>query len=130
MTLVVDTNVLISLFLPSNQGEASQLWWETDPDWRLPALWICEFRHVHLKYLRAGRIELRDALANLEEAERLFQPQTTLVSSTAALALAHHHGCSSDDAEFVLLAQLLHCPLLTWDRRLLQLFPDLAVAPA
>jgi predicted nucleic acid-binding protein len=46
-----------------------------------------------------------------------------------APALAHSHSCSSYDAEFVLLAQLLACPLLTFDRKLLQLFPDLAVKP-
>jgi predicted nucleic acid-binding protein len=43
--------------------------------------------------------------------------------------LAHNHGCSSYDAEFVVLAQHLQCPLLTFDRKLLQLFPDVAVQP-
>jgi predicted nucleic acid-binding protein len=43
--------------------------------------------------------------------------------------LAHAHGCSSYDAEFVLLAKQLECPLLTFDRKLLELFPDVAVKP-
>jgi predicted nucleic acid-binding protein len=37
--------------------------------------------------------------------------------------------CSSYDAEFVVLAEQVGCPLLTLDRKLLQLFPDLAVQP-
>jgi predicted nucleic acid-binding protein len=45
------------------------------------------------------------------------------------LQLAHRHGCSSYDAEFVLLAKQLDCLLLTFDRKLLQLFPEVAVKP-
>lgn len=45
------------------------------------------------------------------------------------LALALRHQCSSYYAEFVVLAQQLGCPLLTFDRKLLQLFLDLAVQP-
>ena len=45
------------------------------------------------------------------------------------LAIAIRWGCSSYDAEFVVLAQALDCPLLTFDRKLLELFPALAVKP-
>jgi len=38
-------------------------------------------------------------------------------------------GCSSYDAEFVVLAQQLQCPLLTFVRKLLQLFPEVGVKP-
>lgn len=130
MTVVADTNVLVELFLPTTNSDAVQLWREAEPDWRLPPLWVCEFRHVHLKVLRIGQLELNDALANLAEANRLFLPQTVPVDSAEALKLAHAHGCSSYDAEFVVLAQQLRCPLLTFDRQILHLFPDLAVRPA
>lgn len=129
MTIVVDTNVLIELYLPSDQAPAVQAWWKADDDWRLPSLWSCEFRHIHLRYLRAGRLELHDALDNLDDAEKLFIAQTVVVASTEVLRLAHWHGCSSYDAEFVVLAQHLSCPLLTFDRKLLELFPDVAVKP-
>jgi predicted nucleic acid-binding protein len=45
------------------------------------------------------------------------------------LQLAHRHGCSSYDAEFVVLAKQLGCLLLTFDRKLLQLFPEVALKP-
>lgn len=127
--LVADTNVLIELFLPTQNSAAVQQWRAADKDWRLPALWVFEFRHVLLKYLRAERLDLDVAMANLMEAERLFLSQTRSVSSADALQLAIRHGCSSYDAEFVVLAKELRCPLLTFDRKLLQLFPDLAVKP-
>ncbi len=130
MTIVVDTNVLVELYLPGNNAEAVECWRIADSDWRLPGLWICEFRHIHLKYLRAGLLDLSRALVHLRDAEQRFLPQTITIASTEALELAHTHGCSSYDAEFVLLAQQLQCPLLTFDRKLLQLFPDIAVQPA
>ena len=127
--LVADTNVLIELFLPGPNADAVQQWWLGDPDWRLSSLWIFEFRHVQLKYLRAGRLALGDAVNDLADAEREFLPKTIPIASADALRLAHHSGCSSYDAEFVVLAQQLQCPLLTFDRKLLQLFPELAVKP-
>lgn len=45
------------------------------------------------------------------------------------LDLAIRFGCSSYDAEFVVLAKELNCRLLTFDRKLLQLFPDVALKP-
>jgi len=127
--LVADTNVLIELFLPCDNAKAVQSWRAADEDWHLPSLWLFEFRHVHLKYLRAGLLGLDAALENLSAAERLFLSSTASVDSSKALQLAHHSGCSSYDAEFVVLAQQLQCPLLTFDRKLLQLFPEVAVKP-
>lgn len=127
--LVADTNVLIELYLPGQNADAVQQWWIGDPDWRLPSLWIFEFRHVQLKYLRAGRLALGDALNDLADAEREFLPKTMPIASADALRLAHENGCSSYDAEFVVLAQQLQCPLLTFDRKLLQLFPEVTVKP-
>lgn len=129
MTIVADTNVLSELFLPGASASAVAACWSDDQDWRLPPLWMSEFRHVLLKYLRVGQIQLSDALEILEEAHHLLLFQTMPVDSGAALKLAHTRGCSSYDAEFVVLAQQLGCPLLTFDRKLLQLFPDLAVQP-
>jgi predicted nucleic acid-binding protein len=31
--VVVDTNVLVELFLPSNKAESVQDWWIAEPDW-------------------------------------------------------------------------------------------------
>ncbi|KEF42167.1 MAG: hypothetical protein ER33_07340 [Cyanobium sp. CACIAM 14] len=127
--LVADTNVLIELFLPSPFCQVVLACRDTDDDWRLPSLWVSEFRHVLLKFLRVGRLDLSTALNHLAVAEQKFLPRTMAVDSTAALRLAHQVGCSSYDAEFVVLAQQLACPLLTFDRKLLQLFPELALKP-
>jgi predicted nucleic acid-binding protein len=75
--LVADTNVLIELFLPSENSAEVQQWRAADKDWQLPALWVFEFRHILLKYLRAERLDLDKAIANLVEAERLVPSQDT-----------------------------------------------------
>jgi predicted nucleic acid-binding protein len=127
--LVADTNVLIELFQPTLNAEAVQAVWASDQEWHLPGLWIPEFRHILLKYLRAGAILQDEAMAILADAKAQFSHRTTSVNTADCLALAHRHGCSSYDAEFVVLALQLQCPLLTFDRKLLQLFPDLALKP-
>jgi predicted nucleic acid-binding protein len=106
--LVADTNVLIELFLPSAFCEVVLACRDADDDWRLPSLWLPEFRHVLLKFLRAGRLDLATALGHLAAAEQAFLPRTIAVD---------------------MLAQQMQCPLLTFDRKLLQLFPDVAVKP-
>jgi predicted nucleic acid-binding protein len=127
--LVADTNVLIELFQPTLNAEAVQAVWASDQDWHLPGLWIPEFRHILLKYLRSGVILLDEALAILADANAQFVHRTISVNTAECLAIAHRHGCSSYDAEFVVLAQQLQCPLLTFDRKLPQLFPDVALKP-
>ena len=36
LTVVVDTNVLIELFLPTQNSDVVQRLWDADRDWRLP----------------------------------------------------------------------------------------------
>jgi predicted nucleic acid-binding protein len=70
--LVADTNVLIELFQPTLNAEAVQAVWASDQDWHLPGLWIPEFRHILLKYIRSGAILLDEALAILADANAQF----------------------------------------------------------
>ena len=129
MTLVADTNVLCSLVLPGVDSASTLLWWESDDDWRVPRLWRSEFRHVLLKYVRSALLRPEQALAIWETALRRIQPGELEVDGAQVLELAIRSGCSTYDAEFVVLAHQLQCPLLTFDRKLLQLFPDVALQP-
>jgi hypothetical protein len=128
--LVADTNVLIELFLPGPNAEAVEQWCIGDPDWRLPSLWIFEFRHVQLKYLRAGRLALGDALNDLADAERECLPKTMPIASSDALRtspmtmaapVTTQNSWSLPNGWIALL--------LTFDRRLLLLFPEVALQP-
>jgi predicted nucleic acid-binding protein len=129
LTLVADTNVVAALFLPSPHNATVLALIRRDRDWHLPPLWQSEFRHVLLKYVRAGMLVEAKAMALWKEALALLSSGETPVQGLQVLDLAIRSGCSSYDAEFVVLARRLACPLLTLDRRLLQLFPDVAILP-
>ena len=129
MTAVVDTNVVAALMLPTvANAEVAELL-RQDSDWRLPPLWRSEFRQVLLKYVRADLATPEQALALWHKALERFELSEQPVAGHQVLALAMATGCSTYDAEFVVLARQLNCRLLTFDRKLLQLFPDLAMKP-
>jgi predicted nucleic acid-binding protein len=129
LTTVVDTNVVAALMLPTAaNAEVAELL-RQDPDWRLPPLWRSEFRQVLLKYVRADLATPEQALALWHKALERFELSEQPVAGHQVLALAIATGCSTYDAEFVVLARQLNCRLLTFDRKLLQLFPDLAMKP-
>jgi predicted nucleic acid-binding protein len=129
LTTVVDTNVVAALMLPTvANAEVAELL-RQDSDWRLPPLWRSEFRQVLLKYVRADLATPEQALALWHKALERFELSEQPVAGHQVLALAMATGCSTYDAEFVVLARQLNCRLLTFDRKLLQLFPDLAMKP-
>ncbi len=129
MTAVVDTNVVAALMLPTAANPEVAELLRQDSDWRLPPLWRSEFRQVLLKYVRAELATPEQALALWQKALERFELSEQPVAGHQVLALAIATGCSTYDAEFVVLARQLNCRLLTFDRKLLQLFPDLAMKP-
>ena len=129
MTTVVDTNVVAALMLPTVANAEVAALLRQDSDWRLPPLWRSEFRQVLLKYVRADLATPEQALALWHKALERFELSEQPVAGHQVLALAIATGCSTYDAEFVVLARQLNCRLLTFDRKLLQLFPDLAMKP-
>ncbi|MCP9894947.1 type II toxin-antitoxin system VapC family toxin [Vulcanococcus limneticus Candia 3F8] len=130
MTAVADTNVVAALMLPTAASADVAELLRQDPDWRVPPLWRSEFRHVLLKYVRTELATPAQALALWQKALERFELNEHPVDGHQVLDLAIRSGCSTYDAEFVVLAQQLNCSLLTFDRKLLQLFPDRARQPA
>ena len=113
MTTVVDTNVVAALMLPTAaNAEVAELLRQVS-DWRLPPLWRSEFRQVLLKYVRADLATPEQALALWHKALERFELSEQPVAGHQVLALAIATGCSTYDAEFVVLARQLNCRLLT-----------------
>jgi predicted nucleic acid-binding protein len=129
LTAVVDTNVVAALMLRTAVNPVVADCFVRDPDWRLPCLWRSEFRHVLLKHVRSNLLSPPQAFALWMRALERLASKEHMVDGHRVLDLAIQSGCSSYDAEFVVLAQELQCPLLTFDRKLLRLFPDVAVKP-
>jgi predicted nucleic acid-binding protein len=127
--IVVDTNLVASLFLEAETSRISEQVLARDPIWVVPHLWQSEFRNVLATGMRIGKIDLTFALEAIAAAEELLSENQYRVLSPPVLRLAQASGCSAYDCEFVVLAQELRVLLVTFDTQVLHSFPDTADSP-
>lgn len=125
--IVADTNTIAYLYLPTAQTDDVVSLLHKDPHWVAPLLWRSEFRNVLALYVRKGIIDLSTAIAMQSQAEQQLAENEYSVNSMDVLALASGNGCSAYDCEFVSLAKLLNLKLITGDKKLVQLFPGIAM---
>jgi predicted nucleic acid-binding protein len=128
--IVADTNLLIYLYVQGQRTEESEAVLQQDALWVAPLLWRSEFRNVLIGLVRTNALQLEEALAMIDEAERWLNGHEYSVVSRQVLELASRSGCSAYDCEFVALAQDLEVPLVTNDRQVLKAFPTTACSPA
>ena len=70
--IVVDTNILAYLYLPTEHTQKVEALLTNDPEWIVPTLWRSEFRNVLALYLRKSLLTFDQALATQNEAEALL----------------------------------------------------------
>lgn len=126
--IVVDSNVLAYLYLPSEYTDAAEALLENDPNWAAPVLWRSEFRNILAGYLRRRSLTFQQACELQREAEDLMRGAEYEVDSLGVLELVRDSECSAYDCEFVALAMKLGTKLITMDGKLLRSFPGIAVA--
>ncbi|MGN8226914.1 type II toxin-antitoxin system VapC family toxin [Gracilimonas sp. BCB1] len=127
--IVVDTNVIASLWLPNGMEEIAEKVMRKDPEWIAPLLWKSEFRNVLALYFRKEIYDLPTILQIMDQAESLMTSNEFQVNSTQVLSLVKESTCSAYDCEFVALAEDAGVPLLTFDQKILSKFPSLAIRP-
>ncbi len=127
--IVADTNTIAYLYLPTEQTDHVVSLLHKDPHWVAPLLWRSEFRNVLALHVRNNIIDLQTAMAMQSQAERQFADNEYTVNSMDVLTLASQSGCSAYDCEFVSLAKSLHLKLITGDKKLIQIFPEIAMTP-
>ena len=125
--IVVDTNVLAYLYLPTEFTPHAEALLERDPEWMAPVLWRSEFRSILAGYLRRRILAFDDARALQAEAESLLAGNEHEVDSQRVLELVRDTDCSAYDCEFAALAIHLDVKLVTMDAKLLRAFPKFAV---
>ena len=125
--IVADTITIASLYLPTAQTDDVVSLLHKDPHWVAPLLWRSEFRNILALYLRKDIIDLSTAIAMQSQAEQQLAENEYTVNSMDVLALASESGCSAYDCEFVSLAKSLNLKLITGDKKLVQLFPGIAM---
>lgn len=126
--IVVNTNILIYLFLPNPYSDQVKEVFLKDPSWAAPVLWRSEFRNVLAHYLRKNIITLEKAGLIMEEATSWMQGREYDVVSAQVLELVDQSTCSAYDCEFAALARDLKVPLITLDKQILAQFPETAIS--
>ncbi len=126
--IVVDTNVIAYLYLPTEFTQKAEELLIQDSEWAAPTLWRSELRSVLALYLRKKLLDFDEAFAIQTQAEALLSDREYEVSSFDILHLASDSGCSAYDCEFVSLATRLSVPLVTIDKKILAAFPSIAVS--
>lgn len=125
--IVADTNTIAYLYLPTAQTDDVVSLLHKDPHWVAPLLWRSEFRNILALYVRKGIVDLRTAIAMQTQAEHQLADNEYTVNSMDVLSLASGSGCSAYDCEFISLAKSLNLKLITGDKRLIQIFPEIAM---
>ena len=126
--IVVDSNVLVYLYLPGEYTADAEALLESDPEWAAPVLWRSEFRNVLAGYMRRKALTFDQAYAVQCEAENLLAGSEFEVDSHAVLELVRDSECSAYDCEFIALATKLNTKLVTMDKKVLRAFPKRSVA--
>jgi predicted nucleic acid-binding protein len=99
-----------------------------DPVWFAPPILTSEFRNIILGFIRARKLDNKDAPELVARVELVFHQRIKEIPSAMVLDLAFTSGCSAYDGEYVALAQMLRSRLVTNDKFLLRVFPRIAVS--
>lgn len=128
--IVVDSNVLVYLYLPTPLTPHAEKLRTLEPEWIAPRLWRSEMRNALSLYMRKQMLTLAQACRIQTAAEALLAGAEFDVPSLDVLQLAAASACSAYDCEFVALAKQFGVELVTSDKKLLQAFPGIAVSLA
>jgi predicted nucleic acid-binding protein len=128
--IVADANLIAYLLIPGDKNDEADAMLARDPEWAVPLICRSEVRNILTLYMRRQQMSLSQALGTMEKAEALWRNREYSVPSGDVLELTSRFKVSAYDAEFVVLAKRLNCPLITYDGPLLQLFPDIARKPS
>jgi len=127
--IVVDTNILIHFWLPTDRNELIDELYIKDSIWIAPLLWKSEFRNVILLYLRKEIIHEAAAHSLMEKVETQMKGRELTVKSFDVISQALRSDCSAYDCEFITLATETETKLVTFDKKILRQYPNLGISP-
>lgn len=120
--IVVDANIISYLWIPGHESFKSRELLIKDPDWWVPSMYKSELQSVLLLHVRKQIIGIEVAIQLMTKIENQFKYHVQEVPSNLVLTLGNQTTCSAYDCEYAGLALLLGCPLITYDKKLLNTF--------
>jgi predicted nucleic acid-binding protein len=115
---VVDTNIIVPLYIRSAATEAVRKLRERDAVWRTEPFALIEFSNALASYARARYLTNELAQQCLGQAENFLRAHYFEVTDEAALELALRHKLTAYDGRFLAVAQQLGTRLITEDTKL------------
>jgi predicted nucleic acid-binding protein len=128
--IVADSNLIAYLLIPGEKSEWAEAVFLRDAEWAVPLICRSEIRNILTLYMRHEGMSLSQARATMEKAEHLWESREFSVPSDDVLELTFHHRITAYDGEFVVLAQQLDVPLVTFDTGVRKAFPQVARSAA
>lgn len=126
--IVVDTNVLLPLFVPGEKTLLVEKVAEFDPHWIAPPICRSEFLYVFVHELKGGRVAptaITDTLASFTRRIQIVPPAA--IDEIVRISLKS--GCATYDCEFVAVAESLGVRVATFDQAVYERFPSVAFHP-
>lgn len=123
--ILIDTNVLVFLFLRGERTEEARALFAADNDWRSDSFLLVEFSNVLSTYVRSRDLKIEQATDLLEAAEKLMQTRLLNIPHAEALETANEFLVSAYDGRFLVLARRLNRRLVTEDAKLRRGAPEL-----
>ncbi len=128
--VVVDTNIIVPLYVQSARTEAAKALRDRDDVWQTEPFALVEFNNVLATYRRAEYLTVQEAKNCLAGAELFLQPNYFVVSHESALEMALRYNVTAYDARFLALAQQVGERLITEDAKLRAAAPELTQSMA
>jgi predicted nucleic acid-binding protein len=123
--LVVDTNIIVPLYVRAAASDAVRELRDRDAVWRTDPFAMVEFSNVLATYERARYLTKAMAHECLARAQGFLRPHYFSVTHEAALELAIRHRLTAYDGRFLALAHQLGARLVTEDAKMRAAAPAL-----
>ena len=124
--IVADSNLIASCVLESSTTEAARHLRASDNEWYVPTLWRYEVTNILATMIRVRGLPSETAISIFDALSESLKPYERDPSADDVFALVSDYGITGYNAQFVALAQELHCTLYTQDKEILDKFPTLA----
>lgn len=125
--IVVDTNILVYLWLPGDFTLDVEKLLKKDSHWVSSILWKSEFRNVISTFFKKRKITFDYAKEATLNAEAQMTNFEYAVNSLVVLDKVKNSNCTAYDCEFIVLAEELNCKLITKDKEIIKNFPNVAI---
>ncbi len=124
--IVADSNLIASCILESAATESARNLRALDGEWYVPRLWRYEVANILATMIRARGLSAEKAASLLNALTEVLEPYERDPRAEEVFTLVSEYGITGYDAQFVALANELHCTLYTQDKELLAKFPKTA----